>query len=145
MTFQIREAAQSDLENILKINKLVNASSWKKVDFESEWKIYNSMTWIIFDDDNGQHIGGFLIFRVFDSYIHIVLIAINKAHQRKGLARELIKRLENTYKSVGYLFLEVRKDNHEASAFYANIGFVESERSKNNFSANSSIELVKNL
>jgi ribosomal-protein-alanine N-acetyltransferase len=70
-------------------------------------------------------VAGFVVFhRVMDE-AELRNIAVNPAHQRKGIARALLEAGIRTLQESGArrLFLEVRASNQPALAFYASAGF----------------------
>jgi ribosomal protein S18 acetylase RimI-like enzyme len=54
-------------------------------------------------------------------------LAVDPAHRRKGLARALMTEIETRLRACGCpkINLQLRRDNHEASAFYERLGFTE--------------------
>jgi ribosomal protein S18 acetylase RimI-like enzyme len=54
-------------------------------------------------------------------------LAVDPAHQRRGLGRALMREVETRLRVLGCpkLNLQIRRDNTEAIAFYARLGFVE--------------------
>lgn len=74
---------------------------------------------------NLPQVAGFAVFhRVMDE-AELRNIAIDPAHQRKGIARALLQAGIRTLQESGArrLFLEVRSRNQPALAFYASAGF----------------------
>jgi ribosomal-protein-alanine N-acetyltransferase len=74
---------------------------------------------------NPREIAGFAVFhRVMDE-AELRNIAVGPAHQRKGIARQLLAEGIGIMQSLGVrrLFLEVRASNQPALALYAGAGF----------------------
>src|SRR5208282_918239 len=74
---------------------------------------------------NSPQVTGFAVFhRVMDE-AELRNIAIGPAHQRKGIARSLLRAGMRAMQGFGVrrLFLEVRASNHPALALYASAGF----------------------
>ena len=75
-------------------------------------------------------IAGFGIMRYADDIAHLNLLAVDPAHQRRGVARALLEWLEATAFTAGtfVIGLEVRATNQGAIAFYNTMGYRELER-----------------
>jgi ribosomal-protein-alanine N-acetyltransferase len=58
---------------------------------------------------------------------HILSIAVDPAHRRRGLGTELIKEIVKVFQNKGIrlLSLEVKASNDDARKFYLNLGFEE--------------------
>jgi ribosomal protein S18 acetylase RimI-like enzyme len=72
-------------------------------------------------------IGGFAIMQYGDEAAHLNLLAVEPAHRRQGIGRELVGWLEDTARVAGTfaIRLEVRASNAAARAFYAALGYRE--------------------
>jgi ribosomal-protein-alanine N-acetyltransferase len=70
-------------------------------------------------------IAGFVAFHRVMEEAELRNLAVNPAHQRKGIARALLEAGFRTLQEAGVrrLFLEVRASNQPALAFYASAGF----------------------
>lgn len=73
---------------------------------------------------------GYAVASVVADIAELQRIAVDPAHRRTGLARELLAQVRSTARGEGAdrLLLEVREDNVGALAFYAEQGFVEIDR-----------------
>ena len=80
----------------------------------------------------GAAIAGFAImaFRFERREAHLLLMAVDLPHRRRGLGRALFEWLAPLARAgdVATVSLEVRADNPAARAFYANLGFEEEGR-----------------
>jgi len=72
-------------------------------------------------------VAGFAVMRYGDDVAHLNLLAVDPAHRRHGLARQIITWLEETALTAGTFIigLELRATNHGALAFYAALGYRE--------------------
>jgi ribosomal-protein-alanine N-acetyltransferase len=75
-------------------------------------------------------IAGFAIMRYARDTAHLNLLAVDPAHRRRGVARHLIRWLEETAFTAGTFIigLELRATNEGAFAFYQSIGYRELDR-----------------
>jgi len=75
-------------------------------------------------------ISGFAIMRYADDVAHLILLAVDPAHRRRGVARTLMTWLEETAFTAGTFIvgLELRATNEGAFAFYSSLGYRELER-----------------
>jgi ribosomal-protein-alanine N-acetyltransferase len=73
-------------------------------------------------------IGGFAIMQYGDDAAHLNLLAVEPAHQRQGIGRQLVAWLEDTARVAGTfsIRLELRASNRVARAFYTSLGYRES-------------------
>lgn len=70
-------------------------------------------------------IAAFAIMRYGDDVAHLNLLAVDPAHRRKGVARRLIRWLEETAVTAGtfVIGLELRASNSGALSFYTRLGY----------------------
>jgi len=75
-------------------------------------------------------ISGFAIMRYADDVAHLILLAVDPTHRRRGVARRLMTWLEETAFTAGTFIvgLELRATNEGAFAFYSSLGYRELER-----------------
>ena len=68
--------------------------------------------------------------------VHVALLGVSQAYQRRGLGRQLVNWVEESA-SVAGLFLmqlEVRANNQQALRFYARLGYRETARTAGYYS-----------
>jgi ribosomal-protein-alanine N-acetyltransferase len=72
-------------------------------------------------------LAGFAIMQYKDDEAHLLLLAVDAAHRRKGIGRALMDWLETTALTAGTgcIYLEARASNVDARAFYARLGYLE--------------------
>ena len=74
-----------------------------------------------------NRVAGFLVARSIDeTESEILNLAVDPEFRRRGLARELVKSLQNGLR--GTVFLEVRESNLAAQELYRSVGFQEVSR-----------------
>src|SRR6516164_570303 len=72
-------------------------------------------------------VAGFAIMRYGEDVAHLNLLAVAPAHRRRGLARALVRWLEETALTAGTFIigLELRAGNEAARSFYGALGYRE--------------------
>jgi [ribosomal protein S18]-alanine N-acetyltransferase len=73
---------------------------------------------------------GFAITRFGDERAHLILLAVQPAHQRRGVGRRLVEWLVHSALVAGMssIHVELRASNAPALAFYRSLGFSETFR-----------------
>lgn len=73
---------------------------------------------------------GFAIMRYAEDVAHLNLLAVEPVHRRRGVARQLIRWLEETAETAGTFVvgLELRASNESALQFYKKLGYRELDR-----------------
>ncbi|MBS0394171.1 MAG: GNAT family N-acetyltransferase [Proteobacteria bacterium] len=73
-------------------------------------------------------VAGVAIMQYGDDAAHLNLLAVEPAHQRRGIARQLVIWLEDTARVAGTftIRLELRASNRAARAFYTSLGYRQS-------------------
>jgi len=76
------------------------------------------------------NLAAFAIMQFGDDHAHLNLLAVHPAHRRRGLARGLLRWLEESAVVAGTFIieLELRASNADAFAFYRALGYTESGR-----------------
>jgi ribosomal-protein-alanine N-acetyltransferase len=75
----------------------------------------------------GFTLAGFAIMRYGEDVAHLNLLAVEPAHRRRGVARSLVRWLEETALTAGTFIigLELRAGNEAARGFYRSLGYRE--------------------
>lgn len=70
-------------------------------------------------------VAGFAIMHFGDREAHLLLLAVQPVHRRRGIGRSLLEWLEKSCRTAGIetVRLEVRAGNHSAISFYTECGF----------------------
>ena len=73
---------------------------------------------------------GFAVMRFGDERAHLILLAVEPAHQRRGIARTMVEWLIESALVAGMtsVHVELRAMNAPAFAFYRSLGFAETFR-----------------
>jgi len=121
---KIEPAIPDDLDRILTIERESAPNPWKRSFFEDELTGRLSY-FLVFKDQKGNGINGFLIFRKIDDLIEVTNIAVSIPERRKGVAWSLMSFLKTfAFKGgVKEIFLEVRSQNTGAVKLYEKAGF----------------------
>ena len=74
---------------------------------------------------NDVELTGFAVMQFGDERAHLVLLAVQPRHQRRGVARRMLSWLLQSARTagIGELSLELRAGNAGARAFYRGMGF----------------------
>ncbi len=74
-----------------------------------------------------EFVAAFAIMRFADDTAHLNLLAVDPAHRRRHLGRQLVNWLEDTATTAGtfVIALELRVTNESALAFYLSLGYKE--------------------
>lgn len=77
----------------------------------------------------GGFFTGFAIMKYRDEDAHLLLMAVDAAHRRKGVGAALVQWLETTVQTAGIktIRVEAREKNIAARAFYAALGYRETQ------------------
>jgi len=73
---------------------------------------------------------GFAVMRIGDERAHLILLAVQTAHQRRGIGRRMVEWLIESAATAGVssVHVELRASNAPAYAFYRTLAFVETIR-----------------
>jgi ribosomal-protein-alanine N-acetyltransferase len=73
---------------------------------------------------------GFAVMRFGDERAHLLLLAVDAPHQRRGIARTMIEWLVKSARTAGMtsIHVELRANNLPAFEFYRAVGFAETFR-----------------
>ena len=132
----IRVFQYKDLDEI---NKLLEVFNYK-IDKES---FNNDFLKVLVYEDN--FIKGILVYQYLYDRIEIDYIIVNEKYRNLGIATKLLAFIENEYKNINNITLEVRESNKEAIKFYLKNGFKEVTKRKNYYKNEDGILMIKNL
>jgi ribosomal-protein-alanine N-acetyltransferase len=115
---------ESDLEEILRIEKSSFLSPWSRCAFENEMRAVYAFPMVMTQDDPPL-IQGYLCFWVLNDECHILNLAVHPSCRRKGIASRLITNLLDLcrLKRILACYLEVRTSNQVAKSLYRKFGF----------------------
>ena len=117
----MRPASLDDISAIVEIENETNQMPWSKEQFISSMEVGHFS--IVLHEDND--ILGFAIYSPIIPESHLLNIAIDPAHQGKGLGDELLQQIILQNKTIGVkvISLEVRVSNLPAINLYEKRGF----------------------
>jgi ribosomal-protein-alanine N-acetyltransferase len=112
----IRLFIPSDMDRILEIEaQAFPKSPYSRGIFTSLYRS-NPRTFLVYGD---EEILGYLVYTLEG---HIISIAVDPRHRRKGIGSQLVR--EVVRNSTGeFIWVEVRESNAGAQAFYEKLGF----------------------
>ena len=118
---QLREMTESDLPQVLELQRELAFQDWNEKQFSSE--IRASYAYCVVCEDDGKLLG-YAIFHLLGPDSELLSIATRSSEQRKGIGSQLLKAgLDKLTESGDQCFLEVRDGNAKARAFYEKHGF----------------------
>ena len=92
-----------------------------------------------------EFIKGTLVYQYLYDRIEIDYIIVNTKYRNLGIATKLLTYLENKYKDIKNITLEVKESNVAARNFYKKNGFKEVTKRKNYYKDEDGILMIKNL
>lgn len=112
---------KADLVDVVNLERAVQSFPWSLQNFEDALQA-GYEAWVLRE---AGELMGFCIGMVAPDVTHILVIAVNKAIQRKGAGRRLLAHLGSIARERGSeaLLLEVRPSNEPARRFYDAMGF----------------------
>jgi ribosomal-protein-alanine N-acetyltransferase len=118
----IREMKESDLPQVLEIQKALGFQEWNEREFLAEIRASYALC-VVFEQ--GNNITGYAIFHLMGPDSELLSIATSAEEQGKGIGSALLDaglaRLDFT--GGDRMFLEVREGNEKARRFYEHHGF----------------------
>lgn len=97
---------------------------------------------LIYEEDI---IKGVLVYQYLYDRIEIDYIIVDIEYRNLGIATKLLNFIENKYKNINNITLEVRESNIAAINFYIKNGFKEVAKRKNYYNYEDGILMIKNL
>ena len=124
MTVDFRRLQLRDLTAIDRIERRSYPTPWSRSMFASELAKPSSICIGAFDADDGALVGYIIIARYVDAW-HVMNIAVDPDHQRRGVATMLLEQLLDVTADDGQrgYTLEVRVSNQGAIRLYERFGF----------------------
>lgn len=117
----IRAMILSDIVDIEKLEIIVFKETLGKKFFDNELNLNPFAKYFVYEIN--KEIVGYIGSRVYDDSIEILNFLVSPTYQRKGLGKELLDYLLNSFNEIKIVTLEVRKSNKQALAFYNKNGF----------------------
>ena len=132
--FLISKMQESDIDELVKIDKICFSSPWSYNSFKAE--LENKNSYFIVCKYNNKAIGYAGLYKILDE-TYISNIALLPDYRKKGIGRKLLVSLINYAQNnrASFISLEVRKSNYIAINLYKSEGFVLSGLRKNFYSS----------
>lgn len=133
-TLLISKMQESDINELVKIDKICFSSPWSYNSFKAE--LENKNSYFIVCKYNNNAIGYAGLYKILDE-TYISNIALLPDYRKKGIGRKLLVSLINYAQNnrASFISLEVRKSNYIAINLYKSEGFVLSGLRKNFYSS----------
>ncbi|HEX2293568.1 MAG TPA: ribosomal protein S18-alanine N-acetyltransferase [Gaiellaceae bacterium] len=122
----LRPLTLNDLGAIEWIERASYPTPWSRSMFAGEIAKQSSICLGAVDADEDERLVGYLIISRYADAWHVMNVAVDPAHRRRGVATKLLNRLfelTETDDRRGYT-LEVRVSNGDAIKLYEGLGFV---------------------
>jgi [ribosomal protein S18]-alanine N-acetyltransferase len=141
----IREMKESDLEEILPIEKKSFADPWSRRLFKETLSFPHSVNFVL-QGATGAVLG-YSNFYLIREEAHMLNLAIHPAWRKKGLATQLLSHAIDFLKrkDAAHFFLEVREGNRDAIQLYRKFGFEHIGRRKRYYVETNEDALVMHL
>lgn len=119
----IREMKESDLEEILEIEKKSFADPWSRKLFKETLSFPHSVNFVLRESTGA--LLGYINFYLIGEEAHMLNLAIHPDFRKKGVATHLLNYAIDFLKrsKAANFFLEVREGNRDAIALYRKFGF----------------------
>ncbi len=140
-TLRFEPIRDDRLPGVLEIERQVNSAPWSERSFRNELDHKDGIFLVAIL--GGQVVGYGGIWLIVDE-AHITTLAVDPAHQRKGIGKQMLTELMKRAKAAGMVCctLEVRAGNASAIALYEHMGFVTSATRKSYYPDNKEDALV---
>lgn len=154
LSLQIRNFSQKDLFKILEIENSSFQDPWPVSFFTY---IHNKSPELFLIITKGKDICGYVIGEIREIMLsglshrskvgHILNIAVDKNHRKKGIGKILITNIENKFKerSATQVTLEARESNKIARKFYLSQGYSEICKARAYYPDEDAIIMIKKL
>lgn len=147
MSYQIRIAKETDLEEIMHIEKACFGNdAWSESNMKSELLAQHT-TYVVADDESSL-IGYAGLSKLANSTSSdIQTIAVSETHRSQGIGRALMESLLGFARKqkATEVFLEVREDKPAPQDLYSSLGFVAIDRRENYYQPDGVAAIVMRL
>ncbi len=147
MSHQIRSATESDLEQIMLLEKSsFKNDAWSKANMRGE--LLAPHTFYVVAEENNNLVGYAGLSKISTSpSSDVQTIAVSEIHRGKGIGRDLMLSLLTFAEEQGAkeVFLEVREDKPTPQALYQSLGFMAIDRRENYYQPDGVAAIVMRL
>jgi ribosomal-protein-alanine N-acetyltransferase len=121
----IRRLTPGDLGEIERIERQSYPTPWSRSMFAGELAKPSSVCVGAYDDEQVEKLAGYLIVSRYVDAWHIMNIAVDEPHRKRGIAKQLLDELfaATAGDSLRGYTLEVRISNQRAISLYEHAGF----------------------
>ena len=122
---QVRNANNSDLATLARLDKLSNITNWSISDYQNS--LHNKQQFIYLVEEHGK-ILACMVFGIVMDEAEILQFWVESNLKRQGIGLYLLNHTLNQlakHQNVLRVFLEVRDGNQAAINLYKKVGFVE--------------------
>lgn len=136
---QLRWLIRRDMPEVLAIENDVFSISWTEEDFLCAMRQRNCIGMVA---EHDRKIVGFMIYELHKMKIYIINFAVSSNEQRKGIGRQMIKRLVEKLieQKRKVITLETKESNLKAQLFFSSQGFKAKRILKEHYVSNGSFE-----
>lgn len=124
--FRYRPMEKGDLDTVAGIESLVSPEPWSRSLLAGELDIpADANHWLVAEHEVSGSVVGFAGTMVVADEAHILNLAVHPDHRRRGIGREMLRRLleAGTRRGAVAATLEVRPTNRSAIDLYSSLGF----------------------
>ncbi len=138
----LRPATHADLDDVHALEVRAFVTPWPRETFVAE--LENDWSHLDLLRNPVGMLVGYVIYWVVADELHVLNVAVDPLHQRKGLGRELMWYIEeiSAERELTYLTLEVRVGNTPALNLYQSLGYQTIQRRKRYYADNNEDALV---
>jgi len=119
--FSVRTLAPGDISQVMAIERRAFPSPWSPAMFTLELSKPSGICLAAIDERD--RIVGYLVCARYDTVWHLMNIAVDPGHRRRGIARMLLAEMIERAGPGAEFTLEVRTSNEGAIALYVELGF----------------------
>ena len=135
----LRRLGYGDLPSVISIERPSFPTPWSPAMFVLELSKPSGIC--LAAEESGQLIG-YLVCARYDDVWHLMNVAVNPQHRRRGVATELIERLFEQAGEAARFTLEVRVSNAPAIEMYRRFGFRSAGRRRRYYHDNGEDALI---
>ena len=139
---EIRRLAYADLPGVLSIERRAFVTPWSMAMFVLE---LSKASGICLAAYAGGSLRGYLVCSRYAEMWHLMNVAVEPGHQRRGVATSLITHLLSEIEATDRVMLEVRGSNEGAIRMYRRLGFQAAGHRRRYYQDNGEDALVMEL